>query len=250
MSNPKTDSISLMDVVKCIAEGDYRIPRFQRNYVWKIDKVVDLIDSLLKGFPIGSIVLWQTKNELSEVKSFAGVQIPKRDASKYTSYIIDGQQRLTSLYFALKGLKTINQPAVDCSSICISLTANTNEQIVYKEIPANGDPEDFVYLKALWDASGLAGSHPEKRILYYQLLMAYNVTAIKLDDEKLGLSEVVEIFERINLGGKTLNLFSIIAASSYIQNTDEQKGFDLASSIKWAILVRESTITHIALQPF
>ena len=132
MSNPKTDSIALMDVVKYISEGDYRIPRFQRNYVWKIDKVVALVDSLLKGFPIGSIVLWQTKNELSEVKGLGGVQIPKRDSSKYTSYIIDGQQRLTSLYFALKGLVTATSPVVDCSNICVYLVANDNEQIVYK----------------------------------------------------------------------------------------------------------------------
>ena len=230
MSNPKTEGISLTEVVKYMSDGDYRIPRFQRNYVWKIDKVVDLIDSLLKGFPIGSIVLWQTKNELSEVKGIGGIQIPKRDPVKYTSYIIDGQQRLTSLYFALKGLATTTVPVVDCSHICISLTASGNEQIVYPDIPSNGNPDDFVYLKHLWDTTGLTGTYLDKRIQYYQLLIGYSIPSIKIADDNLGLGEVVEIFERINLGGKTLNLFSIIAASSYIPNTDTQKGFDLTAS--------------------
>jgi hypothetical protein len=225
MSNPKTESISLMDVIKYIGDGEYRIPRFQRNYVWKIDKVVDLIDSLLRGFPIGSVVLWQTKNELSEVKSFAGIQIPTRESGKYTSYIIDGQQRLTSLYFALKGLRTEQTPMVDCSNICISLTASDKEQLVYQELPSHANPNDFVYLKHLWDSTGLCGTHHEKRIFYYQLLVGYNIAAIKLDDERLGLEEVVDIFERINLKGKALNLFSIIAASSYIPDV-----FDLTSA--------------------
>ena len=228
MSNPKTESISLMDVIKYIGEGEYRIPRFQRNYVWKIDRVVDLIDSLLRGFPIGSIVLWQTKNELSEVKGFAGVQLPKRNPGKYTSYIIDGQQRLTSLYFAVKGLKAEQSSVVDCSNICISLIASEKEQLVYQEIPAHANPDDFVYLKHLWDATGLTGLHHSKRIFYYQLLMGYNIAAIKLDDERLGLDEVVDIFERINLKGKPLNLFSIIAASSYIPDV-----FDLTSSYEF-----------------
>ena len=68
---PKTESILLGDLLKGVDNGEYRIPRFQRNYVWQIGKVVDLIDSLLKGFPIGSLILWETKTELSDIKNLA-----------------------------------------------------------------------------------------------------------------------------------------------------------------------------------
>ena len=58
---PKTESILLADLLKGFDNGEFSTPRFQRNYVWQISKVVDLIDSLLKGFPIGSLILWERK---------------------------------------------------------------------------------------------------------------------------------------------------------------------------------------------
>lgn len=70
-----------------VDNGKFRIPLFQRNYVWQISKVVDLIDSLLKGFPIGSLILWETKTELSDIKNLGGVVIPTKNTEKYTSYI-------------------------------------------------------------------------------------------------------------------------------------------------------------------
>lgn len=226
---PKTESILLADLLKGVYNGEFRIPRFQRNYVWQISKVVDLIDSLLKGFPIGSLILWETKTELSDIKNLGGVVIPTKNAGEYTSYVIDGQQRLTSLYFALKGLKTDTSPVVDCSKICISLVAKNDEQIVYKEMPKNGNPDDFVLLKSLYDSTGIGGSHQSERIRHYQTLFSYTVSSIKIDDESLGLQQVIDIFERINLGGKKLNLFSIISAGSYIPATDEVEGFDLTT---------------------
>ncbi len=226
---PKTESILLGDLLKGVDNGEFRIPRFQRNYVWQIGKVVDLIDSLLKGFPIGSLILWETKTELSDIKNLGGVVIPTKNTGKYTSYVIDGQQRLTSLYFALKGLKTDTSPVVDCSKICISLVAKNDEQIVYKEMPKNGNPDDFVLLKSLYDSTGIGGSHQSERIRHYQTLFSYTVSSIKIDDESLGLQQVIDIFERINLGGKKLNLFSIISAGSYIPATTEVEGFDLTA---------------------
>ena len=66
---------------------------------------------------------------------------------------------------------------------------------------------------------------------YYQVLLQYKVSVIEMDDERLELDEVIEIFERLNLGGKKLNLFSIIAARSYKAPEEDEKGFDLASKI-------------------
>lgn len=229
MKVPKTEGVLLSDLLKGIESGEYRIPRFQRNYVWNINKVVNLIDSLLKGFPIGSLILWETKTELSDIRNLGGIVIPSKNTGKYTSYVIDGQQRLTSLYCALNGLKTETSPTVDCSKIVISLVANNDEQIVFKELPKNANPDDFVLLKNLYDATALNGLHNNVRIAYYQKLISYMVSSIKIDDEILGLQQVIDIFERINLGGKKLNLFSIISAGSYIPSTTENEGFDLTT---------------------
>lgn len=60
------------------------------------------------------------------------------------------------------------------------------------------------------------------------MLLQYKISVIEIDDENLELDEIIEIFERLNLGGKKLNLFSIIAAHSYTTPEEDGKGFDLA----------------------
>lgn len=226
MAMPTGLNPTINEIVKSITDGEYRIPRFQRDFVWDLKKSAALLDSIFKGFPISSVILWKTKNELSEIRNLGGVVIPGRDTGRYTSYIIDGQQRLTSLYFSLMGLKTSS--GLDFSGMCISLVANRGEQLVYDTMPKDASPDDFVNLQALFKAAALAGSHPEKRLEYYQVLLQYKISVIEIDDENLELDEVIEIFERLNLGGKKLNLFSIIAARSYKTPEDEGNGFDLA----------------------
>lgn len=226
MGMPTGLNPTINEIVKAITDGEYRIPRFQRDFVWDLKKSASLMDSIFKGYPISSVILWKTKNELSEIRNLGGIEIPGRDTGRYTSYVIDGQQRLTSLYFALMGLKT--GTGSDFSEMCISLTARKSEQIVYDQLPKDANPDDFVGLKSLFNATSLAGSHPEKRLEYYQVLLQYKISVIEIDDENLSLDEVIEIFERLNLGGKKLNLFSIIAARSYKATAESAPGFDLA----------------------
>ena len=226
MSMPTGSNPTIQEIIKAISDGEYRIPRFQRDFVWDIKKSAALLDSIFKGFPISSVILWKTKNELSEIRNLGGIEIPGRDTGRYTSYIIDGQQRLTSLYFALKGLKT--GTGSDFSEMCISLVAEWPEQLVFDKLPKDANPDDYVVLKDLFSATALAGSHPEKRLEYFQVLLQYKISVIEIDDENLGLEEVIEIFERLNLGGKKLNLFSIIAARSYQTADDGGNSFDLS----------------------
>ena len=226
MATPTGANPTINEIVKCITDGEYRIPRFQRDFVWDIKKSASLLDSIFKGFPISSVILWKTKNELTEIRNLGGIEIPGRDTGRYTSYIIDGQQRLTSLYFALMGLKT--GTGSDFSEMCLSLVAEKGEQIVFEALPKDADPDDYVNLKSLFNATALAGSHPEKRLQYYQILLQYKISVIEIDDDSLALEDVIEIFERLNLGGKKLNLFSIIAARSYVPSSEDNSGFDLA----------------------
>lgn len=228
MGMPTGLNPTINEIIKSITDGEYRIPRFQRDFVWDIKKSAALLDSIFKGFPISSVILWKTKNELSEIRNLGGIEIPGRDTGRYTSYIIDGQQRLTSLYFSLMGLKTSS--GSDFSEMCISLIADRKEQLVFDAMPKDASPDDYVKLKSLFNATALSGSHPEKRLEYYQVLLQYKISVIEIDDDALELDEVIEIFERLNLGGKKLNLFSIIAARSYKSPEEDGNGFDLAKT--------------------
>lgn len=95
----KTD-IQVRELVNMIKNGDLRLPEMQRRYVWKSTRVRDLLDSLYRGYPSGSILVWETDKEhptqqmsVSQKESpFAGHKL-----------LLDGQQRLTSLTSILSG---------------------------------------------------------------------------------------------------------------------------------------------------
>ena len=230
MGMPKGENVTIDEVVRYIENGEYRIPRFQRDFVWEIKKSAALIDSIFRGYPIGSIIVWETKNKLTCVdkKDLGGIKIPGKDTGRYTSYIIDGQQRLTSLFMAVKGLTT--GKGQDFSSICVSLIATGNEQIVYDSLPKDANLDDYVSLVDLFNHD-TEGKHSEQRRKYHQILLQYTISVIKIDDDQLGLDQVVEIFERLNLGGKKLNMFSIVSARCYSPETDEDDGFDLTKKL-------------------
>jgi len=95
----KTD-IKVKELVSLIKNGDLRLPEMQRRYVWKSTRVRDLLDSLYRGYPSGSILVWETDMEqptqemsVSQKESpFAGHKL-----------LLDGQQRLTSLTSIISG---------------------------------------------------------------------------------------------------------------------------------------------------
>jgi hypothetical protein len=78
--------------------GAIALPDLQRPFVWEDTKVRDLLDSLFIGFPVGTVVLWHT----SEERDARALGAARRDL-RATTLVIDGQQRLTSLYSVMRG---------------------------------------------------------------------------------------------------------------------------------------------------
>ncbi len=90
------------DLLTDIQMGRIGLPDLQRPFVWKDNKVRELLDSMLKGFPIGFIMLWESPAEFENKRQIGSndktFSVPK-------DLIIDGQQRLTALLAAIKGVK-------------------------------------------------------------------------------------------------------------------------------------------------
>ncbi|QNQ39336.1 DUF262 domain-containing protein [Brucella intermedia] len=63
------EPLTIRKLINRISIGDIRIPAFQREYVWEADQVAFLLDSIYKGFPIGTIILWKTDNRLNTEKN-------------------------------------------------------------------------------------------------------------------------------------------------------------------------------------
>jgi len=92
-SSPKIDKL-----INRIEEGDIKIPAFQRGFVWKQEQVIELIDSIYHDYPIGSILLWNSSEKLKSTRNIGGFLLPDREAQYPVNYVLDGQQRLSSIY--------------------------------------------------------------------------------------------------------------------------------------------------------
>jgi len=90
---PKIDT-SVGKLVTMIKDGELRLPEMQRRYVWPATRVRDLVDSLYRGYPSGTILVWETDREMPS-RDLAVSQ----DSSPFKGHklLLDGQQRLTSL---------------------------------------------------------------------------------------------------------------------------------------------------------
>jgi hypothetical protein len=87
----KDQRLQIADIIRHIddaTQGSLNVPEFQRKYVWRASKVVDLVDSLWRGYPVGTLLLWESAYD--SPRTALGTQGPKL-------WIVDGQQRVTSL---------------------------------------------------------------------------------------------------------------------------------------------------------
>lgn len=85
-----------------VENGRIGLPDLQRQFVWKDSKVRDLLDSMIKGYPIGYIILWESPEEYENTRTIGE---NKKEYDKPKDLVIDGQQRLTSLLAAILGLR-------------------------------------------------------------------------------------------------------------------------------------------------
>lgn len=93
--------MTVADLVERFDTGEIRLPLMQRDYVWNSKKVVRLLDSLYRGWPIGSFYVWQTSGDRPSRSRYGQVQ--SRHLDGFCGFLLDGQQRLTSLSLAIKG---------------------------------------------------------------------------------------------------------------------------------------------------
>jgi hypothetical protein len=84
MTPPKSQSLPFPILMSNIEKGLVKIPQLQRDFVWTKEKSVLLRDSMLKGFPIGTFVLWKTKESLRIIRNLEGASLPATSAGDFT----------------------------------------------------------------------------------------------------------------------------------------------------------------------
>lgn len=100
----KEVNYNLASLIQQIDLGLIGLPDIQRPFVWKDTKVRDLFDSMYKGYPVGYFLFWANAN-IEGTKGIGTVAKQKHPSL----LIVDGQQRLTSLYAVIKGQEVIRE---------------------------------------------------------------------------------------------------------------------------------------------
>jgi hypothetical protein len=98
-SGPKV--MRLGDLLLAIAKQEVRIPRFQRPFVWEDAQRLELLESIYRGMPIGSFMLWSTEQQLECYDRLGRFEFTDPPPSGRVEYVLDGHQRLTTLFGAL-----------------------------------------------------------------------------------------------------------------------------------------------------
>lgn len=241
---PKPASKKYADLISEIQKGIIKIPKFQRDFVWTIDKTAKLLDSILKGYPIGTFILWETDERINDIKNVGNLDIPATPDGVKVQYVLDGQQRITSLFAAYLGAKIQKvgeKKNTDYSDIVVNLGVDINdndEQVITEESVSEKslslrDVLNFSYSKAkeLERSGRFSEEELDKINKYSTAFNTYEFSTVVLRKEDI--DSAIEVFTRINTGGQTLTLFEIMSAKTY----DEPQKFDM--QVKWNDFIKE-----------
>lgn len=209
---------SLSKLLEDIDMGEIGLPDIQRPFVWTPAKVRDLFDSMYKGFPVGYLLFWANNlgNGTRQIGTDAKQKIPRL-------LIVDGQQRLTSLYSVLKGKPVLRE---DYTSYHINIAFRPRDMAFeVTDAATRRDPEFISDISQLWagevsrsrfvkDFMARLRQHREvsdeeedtltESIDRLYDLHNYPFTALELSSA-VDEEQVAEVFVRINSKGVTLN---------------------------------------------
>lgn len=135
---PKVDT-TVSELVQMVRSGHLRLPEMQRRYVWPATRVRDLLDSLYRGYPSGTILVWETDKEAPSRDLAVGQEANPFRASKL---LLDGQQRLTSLTAVLHGEPVMVRKRVRPIDILFNLDHPDGPPVEMLEVSGDGEPSD------------------------------------------------------------------------------------------------------------
>lgn len=229
----------LVNWMDSIRSGNVQVPKFQRDFVWDMNAIKDLFDSIKNGYPIGSILMWKPESESFERSDeMGGFMLPEPDSPEYW-FILDGFQRLSALFGCL------NNPNLENSlknkdlwekKFNIYYDLSTEEFLVPRSknmIQSYQVPlYKLIDTKAAFSfqASLLKSDISEEDVELYMerysdlgaAIIDYEIPSININGGSV--DEAVEIFSRVNSKGTDISPDWMISALTYNQDRDFRLG--------------------------
>jgi hypothetical protein len=229
MDNPEPRAQYLNAVLRQIERTALRIPRFQRGFVWGAADVLDLLESIEKGYPIGSILTWRVAESDDYFAGFREGAFPPADKSLSSfEVVLDGAQRLSSLYGCLR-----NPSADPAYEVLFDLRSERFVQAgdLSAEEGVFGVPMDALFdsRKFLGVQSRLSELPDGDDLLrgaldLYATFQEYQIPIVAIAHAEL--EEVVEVFRRVNSTGTRLSAVDFVRALTWRSSFDLEETFD------------------------
>ncbi len=209
----------ITDLAANVLDGTIRLPKFQRDFVWTRQQVLDLLDSIARGYPIGSFLLWKSTVNLASEASIAGLAVENHDDGEETAYLLDGCQRLSTICGALHW-----EPNGDPESFWNLVYDLEEERFLHrddledppaKQVPLRLLDTPSIYFPRL---NGLSPELQARARTLFERITGYEVATVTLQSSPL--PEIGRIFERVNTRGTPLATVELVRAATWRPDFD------------------------------
>ena len=270
---------TIKETIQRIDNGKMYLPALQRKFVWKADQIIKLFDSILRGYPIGTFLFWNLADaeNIHEYSFYKFLTHYDEDSNKHNELapfpqlenkegyygVLDGQQRLSSIYLALQGtykFRKYRERIARERKLCINLTKEANKfdiddenELTYQldfltdaEINEPKENEYWIEIKKILmfedieDANNLADSisdENEKLKPYiktirtnlrrvYDVLCGENKIVNFYNVKQKSLDEILDIFVRVNSGGTVLTKTDLLMSTIVVHWKEARSIFD------------------------
>ena len=207
----RTTTANIRSLVDRVDRGEIRLPEIQRSYVWKATQIAGLMDSLYKSYPSGSLLLWET-DELVVLRE-AAIDGPSGAPMTKPQYLLDGQQRLTSLHRIFAGHPDVKMVFnVESQKFQMASAATGTFPWINVHGSLSGDLSVFDLVSELRGV--LPTMHQDE--IHHRLQRVERIADYPYFIEiveNLPYEEVTEIFVRVNSRGKALKTTDLALAT-------------------------------------
>jgi Protein of unknown function DUF262 len=221
-----------------MAVGTLRVPRFQRPFVWRPEQMLNLFDSIERGYPIGSLLVWESPLAIPSLSRIADIEVPPAPSNAPSGYLLDGHQRLSTLFGSLMHRPASSDPETQNEwmwRIYRILGERDDGSSGFRHWRRAGDPPgnylpmrvvlrtmDFLsYSRQLsgevGDPAVLDELIDEAEELAHRI-KSYQLAVVRLKGGDL--RHAVEVFSRLNSSGQSMSPDQMVSALSYQAESD------------------------------
>ncbi|MGW1149963.1 MULTISPECIES: DUF262 domain-containing protein [unclassified Streptomyces] len=223
----------LEEVLEWISRGELRVPKFQRPFLWRPEQMLQLFDSMERGYPVGSLLIWEPSMPLASLDSIGGRSIPSAPEGGKVAYVLDGHQRLSTLFGVLHRLADAPQSTLqedwmwwvyrpldrtDSSDGARYRHWKSGEKVPENYLPMRSVLRTLDFLEYARQVSDTYSRTEADRLTkeserIAQRVKNYKVSVVRMQGGTL--QQAVEVFSRINSSGQKMRPDQMVSALTY-----------------------------------